>query len=122
MFDFKKFRKDNKFKQDDLAKYFGRTQASISRIENGIDEIPEEFIRKIRNDTSLIVDLTLFETEAKEPPTTYSVCQLCEEKEKRIQDYKEQVEKLNGQISFLQHIIETQCLDRPILKNGTDPP
>jgi hypothetical protein len=49
-------------------------------------------------------------------------CSTCKEREKRIEEYKSEVDQLRGQISFLQHIIETQCLDRPPSKTGTGPP
>lgn len=125
MIDLKKFRKDNKFTQEGLAQFFGCTQAYISQIESNPNKIPKEYITKIREDKSLIVDFLKLENEINEPQNSYTECQLCDEKDKlcaekdkRIQDFQDQVAKLNGQISFLQHIIESQCLIPP-LPNGT---
>ena len=49
---------------------------------------------------------------AEEPK--YSGCDACKAKDAHIKDLEGQVEKLNGQIGFLQHIIETQYLNRPL--------
>ena len=50
MFDLKKFRKDNKLTQDQLANYLGCKQAFISQIERGEGTIPDRFISKIKVD------------------------------------------------------------------------
>ena len=50
MFDLKAFRKRNSLTQTQLAEYFGVTQAFISLIEKGKNEIPKEYISKIQVD------------------------------------------------------------------------
>lgn len=71
-----------------------------------------------------------------EDPSSKVKCEICKEKDrhisainksiadkdKEIEKLYKQVEHLNGQITFLQHIIESQCFDRPPLKTGTEPP
>lgn len=51
--DIKEFRRANKFTQRDLADYFGVGQAYISNIENGRDKLPEKYIRKILDDSTV---------------------------------------------------------------------
>lgn len=48
--DIKEFRLKNKLTQKQLATYFGIGQGFISQMENGINPIPEKYIRKILDD------------------------------------------------------------------------
>lgn len=51
--DFKRFRKDNKWSQEQAAVYFGCGQSFISQIEKGARPIPGDFIEKALSDNSL---------------------------------------------------------------------
>lgn len=51
--DIKEFRLKNKLTQKELASYFGIGQGFISQMENGVDPIPEKYIRQILDDPAL---------------------------------------------------------------------
>lgn len=48
--DIKEFRLKNNLTQKQLASYFGIGQGFISQMENGIDPVPEKYIRRILDD------------------------------------------------------------------------
>lgn len=50
MLDLKKFRKENKITQIQLAEYLNVTQGFISQVEKGISQLPEVYISKILAD------------------------------------------------------------------------
>lgn len=61
MVDLHAFRKANKLKQDDLAKYLNTTRAFISMIETGASKLPPEKLSLLLNntqgwDTKMLVD------------------------------------------------------------------
>lgn len=51
--DIKVFRGRNNLTQKQLAEYFGIGQGFISQMENGVDPIPDKYIRKILDDSNL---------------------------------------------------------------------
>ncbi|MEG2063500.1 MAG: helix-turn-helix transcriptional regulator [Alistipes sp.] len=51
--DIKEFRVKNKLTQKQLATYFGIGQGFISQMENGVNPIPEKYIRQILDDPAL---------------------------------------------------------------------
>ncbi len=61
MVDLHAFRKANKLKQDDLAKYLNTTRAFISMVETGASKLPPEKLSLLLNntqgwDTKMLVD------------------------------------------------------------------
>lgn len=61
MVDLHAFRKANKLKQDDLAKYLNTTRAFISMVETGASKLPPEKLNLLLNntqgwDTKMLVD------------------------------------------------------------------
>lgn len=50
MFDLKRFRKENKLTQKQLAEYLDVTQGFVSQIEKGASQLPERYISKILED------------------------------------------------------------------------
>lgn len=61
MVDLHAFRKVNKLKQEDLAKYLNTTRAFISMIETGVSKLPSEKLSLLLNntqgwDTKMLVD------------------------------------------------------------------
>lgn len=61
MVDLHAFRKANKLKQDDLAKYLNTTRAFISMVETGASKLPPEKLSSLLNntqgwDTKMLVD------------------------------------------------------------------
>lgn len=61
MADLHTFRKANKLKQEDLAKYLNTTRAFISMIETGVSKLPAEKLSLLLNnphgwDTSMLID------------------------------------------------------------------
>lgn len=61
MVDLHSFRKVNKLKQEDLAKYLNTTRAFISMIETGVSKLPSEKLSLLLNntqgwDTKMLVD------------------------------------------------------------------
>lgn len=68
--DIKEFRRKNKLTQKQFAAYLGVGQGFISQMENGINPIPEKYIRKILDDPDLDSSMILIEnpdTEVKMP-------------------------------------------------------
>lgn len=59
--DLKEFRRVNKMTQQDLAEYLGITQSYVANMEKGRDAIPDKYIRKILEDSS--VDSTMLVVE-----------------------------------------------------------
>lgn len=55
MFDLKKFRKENKLTQVQLAEYLNVTQGFVSQVEKGARPMPEEYISKIIADDFYII-------------------------------------------------------------------
>lgn len=51
MADLRAFRKANKLKQEDLAKYLNTTRAFISMVETGASKLPPEKLSLLRNNT-----------------------------------------------------------------------
>lgn len=51
MVDLHAFRKANKLKQEDLAKYLNTTRAFISMVETGASKLPPEKLRLLLNNT-----------------------------------------------------------------------
>lgn len=51
MADLRAFRKANKLKQEDLAKYLNTTRAFISMVETGAGKLPPEKLSLLRNNT-----------------------------------------------------------------------
>lgn len=61
MADLHTFRKANKLKQKDLAKYLNTTRAFISMVETGVSKLPAEKLSLLLNnphgwDTSMLID------------------------------------------------------------------
>ncbi len=61
MVDLHAFRKVNKLKQEDLAKYLNTTRAFISMVETGVSKLPSEKLSLLLNntqgwDTKMLVD------------------------------------------------------------------
>lgn len=61
MADLHTFRKANKLKQEDLAKYLNTTRAFISMVETGVSKLPAEKLSLLLNnphgwDTSMLID------------------------------------------------------------------
>lgn len=61
MADLRAFRKANKLKQEDLAKYLNTTRAFISMVETGASKLPPEKLSLLLNntqgwDTTMLVD------------------------------------------------------------------
>ena len=61
MVDLRAFRKVNKLKQEDLAKYLNTTRAFISMVETGVSKLPSEKLSLLLNntqgwDTKMLVD------------------------------------------------------------------
>ena len=60
MADLRAFRKANKLKQEDLAKYLNTTRAFISMVETGVSKLPAEKLSLLLNnphgwDTSMLI-------------------------------------------------------------------
>jgi transcriptional regulator with XRE-family HTH domain len=65
MFDLRRFRKENRLTQTELGKRIGYTHAYISNIENGKEDLSDNFLGKIEEAFS--VDLTEYKSYNKKP-------------------------------------------------------
>lgn len=60
--DIKEFRRKNKLTQKQLAAYLGVGQGFVSQMENGINPIPEKYIRKILDDSTVDSSMVIVES------------------------------------------------------------
>ena len=60
--DIKEFRRKNKLTQKQFAAYLGVGQGFVSQMENGINPIPEKYIRKILDDSTVDSSMVIVES------------------------------------------------------------
>ena len=60
--DIKEFRRKNRLTQKQLAAYLGIGQGFVSQMENGINPIPEKYIRKILEDSAFDSSMIVIES------------------------------------------------------------
>ena len=60
--DIKEFRRKNKLTQKQFAAYLGVGQGFVSQMENGINPIPEKYIRKILDDSTVDSSMIIVES------------------------------------------------------------
>jgi predicted transcriptional regulator len=83
MFDLKRFRKDFKVKQEDLAAVLNVQQSFISQVETGKDQMPDNWIDIIKQNYS-IDNISDYITEDKSTEFAGQPCNKCEQKDQTI--------------------------------------
>lgn len=71
--DIKEFRRKNKLTQKQFAAYLGVGQGFVSQMENGINPIPEKYIRKILDDSTVDSSMVIVESLDSEVKMSHEV-------------------------------------------------
>ena len=85
MFDLKRFRKDFKLKQEDLAADLSVRQSFISQVETGKDQMPDNWIDILKQKYS-IDNISSYIIEDRSTGFVGQSCKRCEQKDKMLSE------------------------------------
>ena len=120
MADLHTFRKANKLKQEDLAKYLNTTRAFISMVETGVSKLPAEKLSLLLNnphgwDTSMLIDGGIYAGNNNAGDVNVQIghqnqadnCPKDEDAATQLAVLKKENQMLREQIEFMKTLIKT---------------
>ena len=116
MADLRAFRKANKLKQEDLAKYLNTTRAFISMVETGASKLPPEKLSLLLNntqgwDTKMLVDnggIYAGDVNVQIGHDRVNACKKDSDEATQIAVLEKENEMLREQLEFMKTLLNSQ--------------